>query len=59
MGRTEILDCHLDEGTRTKVSEGIRWNYQVGRTGLWGTHTHTHTLGYCVHKDGKLIKDDI
>ena len=27
MGRTEILDCHLDEGKRTKLRDGIRRNF--------------------------------
>ena len=34
MGGTEILDCHLDGGTKTKLIDGIRRNYQVGRAGL-------------------------
>ena len=45
MGRTEILDCHLDEGTRTKLRDRIGPNYQVGRAGLWGgPHTNTHRV---------------
>ena len=52
---------YLTEGTRIKLREGIRRNYQVKRTGLWDTHTDTYALRVIVYLYTycKLIKDDI